>query len=108
MVSLPLQFYKLVLKGRDQYGRDIWERTRAECLGMKDDLTDKMASSFEFSPIPFALKYIAYGQLSEVRPFLGRRAIENKAVMSGEGGAAAERKRLSGELWRRAFGGSHD
>lgn len=90
--------------------------------GMKDDLTDKMAAAFEHSPMPFALKvskleytvasrafadqykYIAYGQLAEVMPFLGRRAIENKAVMSGEGGADAERKRLSGELWRRVFG----
>lgn len=49
-------------------------------------------------------QYIAYGQLAEVMPFLGRRAIENKAVMSGEGGAAAERSRISGELWRRMFG----
>lgn len=90
-------------------------------LGMKDDLTDRMAAAFEQSPMPFALKvspslllvlcqnqadksqYIAYGRLAEVMPFLGRRAIENKAVMSGEGGAAAERKRLSGELWRRVF-----
>jgi proline dehydrogenase len=87
---------------------------------MKDDLTDRMAAAFEYAPIPFALKvsfasfplraelmdqYIAYGQLAEVMPFLGRRAIENKAVMSGEGGAAAERSRLSGELWRRVFGG---
>jgi proline dehydrogenase len=39
-------------------------------------------------------------------PFLGRRAIENKSVMSGEGGAAAERKRLADELWRRWFGRS--
>jgi proline dehydrogenase len=37
-------------------------------------------------------------------PFLGRRAIENKSVMSGEGGAAAERQRLASELWRRWFG----
>ncbi|KAI9637293.1 FAD-linked oxidoreductase-like protein [Dioszegia hungarica] len=74
-------------------------------VGMKDDLTDRMAAAFEYAPIPFALKYIAYGQLAEVMPFLGRRAIENKAVMSGEGGAAAERSRLSGELWRRVFGG---
>jgi proline dehydrogenase len=102
---------------------------------MKDDLTDRMAATFEANGMPVALKvsdrttrpprpprlhryarkevrlikacryqYIAYGSLSEVMPFLGRRAIENKSVMSGEGGAAAERQRLASELWRRWFG----
>ena len=88
---------------------------------MKDDLTDKVAAAYEVDSMPFAskvsiifratfghqpdiLQYIAYGKLAEVMPFLGRRAIENKSVMSGEGGAAAERARLSAELWRRMFG----
>lgn len=53
---------------------------------------------------PLIQQYIAYGNLGEVMPFLGRRAIENKAVMSGEGGASAERKRLMGELKRRVLG----
>lgn len=94
--------------------------------GMKDDLTDKMSESFEPNGMPIALKvsgapvpiapprneeletdpaqYIAYGSLGEVLPFLGRRAIENKSVMSGEGGASAERKRISTELSRRWLG----
>lgn len=87
---------------------------------MKDDLTDKMAESYQNNGMPIALKvcfllslpdlaaadkqYIAYGSLGEVLPFLGRRAIENKSVMSGEGGAAAERKRITTELSRRWFG----
>lgn len=100
---------------------------------MKDDLTDFVAESFDKDGMPVALKvspasafcssqstimctiehgtwnsadiqYIAYGSLGEVLPFLGRRAIENKSLMSGEGGAAAERKRISGELLRRWFG----
>lgn len=37
-------------------------------------------------------------------PFLGRRAIENKALMSGDQGAAAERRRVGSEIWRRMFG----
>lgn len=37
-------------------------------------------------------------------PFLGRRAIENKSLMSGDHGAAAERKRVGQEIWRRLFG----
>ncbi|WWD02472.1 hypothetical protein V865_000512 [Kwoniella europaea PYCC6329] len=76
----------------------------AQLYGMKDDLTDKMASKFVFDGRPVAIKYIAYGKLSEVMPFLGRRAIENKSLMSGEQGAGAERKRVGGEIWRRLFG----
>lgn len=73
-------------------------------IGMKDDLTDKVLDTFEPSKQPISLRYVAYGKLSEVMPFLGRRAIENKSVMSGEGGAAAERRRIGDELWRRVFG----
>ncbi|ORY35407.1 FAD-linked oxidoreductase-like protein [Naematelia encephala] len=76
----------------------------AQLYGMKDDLSDKIVDSFEESRMPVSLKYVAYGRLSEVMPFLGRRAIENKSVMSGEGGAAAERRRVGSEIWRRLFG----
>ena len=71
---------------------------------MKDDLMDRVVQTFEPSKQPVSLKYIAYGKLDEVIPFLGRRAIENKSLMSGEGGAAFERRRISGELMRRWFG----
>ena len=37
-------------------------------------------------------RYLPYGALSEVLPYLGRRATENKAVL-GQGGAEKERKR---------------
>mgnify|MGYP002718900529 CR=1 FL=1 len=37
----------------------------------------------------------------QVMPFLGRRAIENKSLMSGDAGAAAERRRIINELKRR-------
>ncbi|OCF37810.1 hypothetical protein I316_00034 [Kwoniella heveanensis BCC8398] len=73
----------------------------AQLLGMKDDLTDKMAQTFVADARPVATKYMAYGKLSEVMPYLGRRAIENKSIMSGDDGAAAERKRLSKEIMRR-------
>jgi len=76
----------------------------AQLYGMKDELMDKVTDTFEPSGMPVSLKYIAYGKLSEVMPFLSRRAIENKSVMSGEGGAASERRRISKELWRRIFG----
>jgi proline dehydrogenase len=72
----------------------------AQLYGMRDDLTDTVVDSFE-PGAPVALKYIAYGKLDEVLPFLARRAIENKSIMTGEGGAAVERKRVTDELKRR-------
>jgi len=72
----------------------------AQLYGMRDDLTDRVVDMFE-PGTPVALKYIAYGKLNEVLPFLARRAIENKSIMTGEGGAAVERKRVTDELWRR-------
>lgn len=76
----------------------------AQLFGMRDDITDKVVQTFDSGAVPVALKYIAYGKLDEVLPFLARRAIENKAVMAGEGGASVERKRVSDELWRRLIG----
>lgn len=76
----------------------------AQLYGMRDDLTDKVAESLDSDGLPVALKYIAYGKLDEVLPYLARRAIENKSVMAGEGGAAMERKRVTDELWRRWTG----
>ncbi|KIR99722.1 proline dehydrogenase [Cryptococcus deuterogattii 2001/935-1] len=73
----------------------------AQLYGMKDDLTDRNAARFVNDGQPVAFKYIAYGRLEEVMPFLGRRAFENKSLMSGDHGAAAERKRVTQELQRR-------
>lgn len=73
----------------------------AQLFGMRDDITDKVVATFDSGAVPVALKYIAYGKLQDVLPFLARRATENKAVMTGEGGAKVERKRVSDELWRR-------
>lgn len=70
---------------------------------MKDDLMDQVVGAFEPSPMPVSLKYIAYGKLAEVMPFLGRRAIENKSLMSADAGAAAERGRIWVEVKRRYF-----
>jgi YD repeat-containing protein len=39
-------------------------------LGMKDDLMDRVTEAFEPSTMPVALKYIAYGKLSEVSTWL--------------------------------------
>ncbi|KAJ1310729.1 hypothetical protein OPQ81_009250 [Rhizoctonia solani] len=70
-----------------------------QLYGMRDELTNWIASVFK-SESPMAFKYLPYGALAEVMPYLSRRAIENQSVLSGEGGAAAERRR-AGELIRR-------
>ncbi|KAF8170360.1 FAD-linked oxidoreductase [Pholiota molesta] len=51
----------------------------------------------------FVLKYVPYGALAEVMPYLSRRAIENKSVL-GEGAARRERQRAAQEIRKRIFG----
>ncbi|KAF8741928.1 Proline dehydrogenase, partial [Rhizoctonia solani] len=67
-----------------------------QLYGMRDELTNWIASVFK-SESPMAFKYLPYGALAEVMPYLSRRAIENQSVLSGEGGAAEERRR-AGDL----------
>ncbi|GLA18572.1 hypothetical protein AnigIFM62618_006222 [Aspergillus niger] len=71
-------------------------------LGMKDDLTNKIAGSIAtIDGFPLVIKSMSYGDLKECLPFLARRATENKAILEGRGGASAERIRLSREMRRR-------
>ncbi|KAF9042154.1 FAD-linked oxidoreductase-like protein [Panaeolus papilionaceus] len=73
-----------------------------QLYGMSDDLTDWVVGRTTAS-IPFVVKYVPYGALSEVMPYLSRRAIENKSVLGG-GAAVHERRRAAREIWRRIFG----
>lgn len=99
----------------------------ALCAGMSDELTESVAATYEKSGTPMASKYLPYGALrevslekhaldvnlpaqhslplqrttSQVLPYLGRRAIENKSLLSGEGGASSERRRVWAEIRRR-------
>ena len=58
------------------------------------------------------LKYVPYGNLEDVVPYLARRAVENKSVLGGgggdgessSGGAGLERKMVGRKIWRRIFG----
>lgn len=43
-----------------------YERRMRLMIGMKDDLMDIVVDAFEPSKMPIAMKYIAYGKLSEV------------------------------------------
>lgn len=89
---------------------------------MKDDLTNRSTGSLAADGgLPLVVKVrhmcrplvrpvntncaysqsMSYGDLKECLPFLARRATENKAVLEGRGGAAAERVRLGREIRRR-------
>lgn len=71
---------------------------------MSDALTNATAQTFVPGGAPLVLKYVPWGNLEEVMSYLGRRAIENKSVLSAEGGASAECARAWRELKWRWFG----
>ncbi|GJE99762.1 FAD-linked oxidoreductase [Phanerochaete sordida] len=84
-------------------GSEVTERIAlAQLYGMHDDLTDYLVGRTR-SSTPFVIKYVPYGSLAEVMPYLSRRAIENKSVL-GDGAAAAERKRAWDGIKRKLFG----
>ncbi|KAI0325024.1 FAD-linked oxidoreductase [Cubamyces sp. BRFM 1775] len=74
----------------------------AQLYGMSDALTDHLVGRTR-STSPFVLKYLPYGSLREVMPYLSRRAIENKSVL-GNGGAANERRRAASQIMARLRG----
>ncbi|KAF9556320.1 FAD-linked oxidoreductase [Agrocybe pediades] len=83
---------------------DVVERVAiGQLYGMCDDLTDWVVGKIK-SSTPFVIKYVPYGALADVMPYLSRRAIENKSVLGGEGGAAHERQRARKEIIKRLFG----
>ncbi|PWN90376.1 FAD-linked oxidoreductase, partial [Acaromyces ingoldii] len=73
----------------------------AQLYGMSDQLTRTLQSTFDplsGGPGPHLVqKYVPYGSLKLVMPYLIRRAQENKSVMGG-GKARAERKELAREI----------
>jgi len=73
-----------------------------QLMGMGDELTQYLADTV-ITPVPIVLKYVPYGGLQEVIPYLARRAIENKSVLGGDRGAANERRIAGAELRRRLF-----
>jgi len=84
-------------------GKEVTERvTFGQLLGMSDALTDHIVHSTN-TETPFVLKYVPYGALADVMPYLSRRAIENKSIL-GDGAASLERKRAGAEIRKRLFG----
>lgn len=79
-----------------------------QLFGMCDDLTSSITAAFvPNTGSPMAFKYMPFGALEEVMPYLGRRAVENKSVLA-DGGAVAESNRAARELKRRWFGINYD
>lgn len=66
---------------------------------MCDDLTDGLTARIA-SESPMVIKYLPYGGIREVMPYLSRRAIENKSML-GNGAAARERDRAFKEIMNR-------
>ena len=95
----PSPYYQLQLR-QNIRGRIHF----AQLYGMADELTRAMQLAFDnFSGGPgphLVLKYIPYGDLRLVMPYLMRRARENKSVMGG-GTAQKERAILAAEMRRR-------
>ncbi|KIJ60119.1 hypothetical protein HYDPIDRAFT_32541 [Hydnomerulius pinastri MD-312] len=77
--------------------------TFGQLYGMSDSLTNYLVGRTK-STTPCVIKYVPYGALVEVMPYLSRRAIENKSVL-GDGGATRERKEAAALIWKRMFGG---
>ncbi|EJD04539.1 FAD-linked oxidoreductase [Fomitiporia mediterranea MF3/22] len=73
--------------------------TLGQLYGMRDALTNYLVDKTR-STEPFVIKYVPYGKLSEVMPYLGRRAIENKSVL-GSDVAREERRRAGSEIAKR-------
>ncbi|KIM50558.1 hypothetical protein SCLCIDRAFT_1225260 [Scleroderma citrinum Foug A] len=82
---------------------EVAERcTFAQLYGMADSLTGYIVQRTR-STAPCVVKYMPYGALTEVMPYLCRRAIENKSVL-GNGGATRERKEAALGIWNILFG----
>ncbi|KAF9218385.1 FAD-linked oxidoreductase [Gyrodon lividus] len=74
-----------------------------QLYGMSDSLTNYIVGRTK-STTPCVIKYVPYGALVEVMPYLSRRAIENKSVL-GDGGAVKERKEAARLIWKTVFDG---
>ncbi|QRW05789.1 proline dehydrogenase [Ceratobasidium sp. AG-Ba] len=74
-----------------------------QLFGMRDDLTNWVVDTIRANS-PMVLKYVPYGALTDVMPYLARRAIENQSILGGEGGATIERRMVGREIKKLLFG----
>ena len=88
---------KFVLSKISEFKKDRSQIYFGQLLGMADHLTFTLAAH-KFQ----AYKYIPYGPVDEVMPYLIRRTQENSTLL-GTPAVVAERKMLAQELRRRMF-----
>ncbi|WWC94413.1 hypothetical protein V866_001255 [Kwoniella sp. B9012] len=75
--------------------------TIAQLYGMNDDMSSRLSHAFTPKGEPMITKYVPYGALAEVMPYLSRRAVENKSILDGDKGAKREAERVWMEMKRR-------
>lgn len=73
-----------------------------QLYGMSDALTNYLVGRTRCER-PCVIKYVPFGALLQVMPYLSRRAIENKSVL-GAGGATRERKEAAALIWKKMKG----
>ncbi|KAG2030938.1 FAD-linked oxidoreductase [Suillus americanus] len=73
-----------------------------QLYGMSDALTNYLVGRTRCES-PCVIKYVPFGTLLQVMPYLSRRAIENKSVL-GAGGATRERKEAAALIWKKMKG----
>eukprot|EP00929_Paragymnodinium_shiwhaense_P028143 TRINITY_DN1637_c0_g1_i1.p1 TRINITY_DN1637_c0_g1~~TRINITY_DN1637_c0_g1_i1.p1 ORF type:complete len:667 (+),score=191.36 TRINITY_DN1637_c0_g1_i1:75-2003(+) len=84
-----------VVKRMEELGKDKTDVSFGQLLGMADNLTFTLgAHGYK------AYKYVPYGPIDEVVPYLIRRTQENSSIL-GSDGVQEERKMISKEIRRR-------
>jgi proline dehydrogenase len=73
-----------------------------QLYGMSDALTNYLVGRTQCER-PCVIKYVPFGTLLQVMPYLSRRAVENKSVL-GAGGAVRERKEAAALIWKKMKG----
>jgi proline dehydrogenase len=109
-VMLASHNYASVLKAISllpQSRPPAWFQSRIVCFGqlygMGDDITYALSRELKNIPVPPSIKlcvvkYVPYGPLEDVIPYLIRRAEENRGMLAG---SMLEREALISELKRR-------
>jgi len=95
--------WHLLREGQVRVAAEIRDVSFAQLYGMGDDLTYGVLGYISRYPPKSGLrlsvvKYIPYGSLNEVMPYLARRAEENRGML---GGSIREREAFYEELKRR-------